>query len=501
MGRGFVAFGFIVCLQAMTWACSSRITPAGVPVQPQPTRPPEPAGTVASTPGPPPSLPVATPPRRAAGSADCALIAEPGELRATVGLSARIHPSNAPRPSNDSERLLFRLLYETLVHADCSGHVVPGLAASWRLDANGRTWIVTLREDARFSDGTPVTAADVQASWTRDGIGKELRPHVSRLVQSIAPVGDRALAITLRSPRVDMPVALAHPDLAIAKSVADSPWPLGTRSGRIGPDGDTPPTRATTVITVARDNLPAIRFLVAPGDPRDLLDQGVDLLLTRDPAALNYAATLPQFRSVPLSWQRTHVLLTPGRSRSTPSLSEEARQVLAGDAVRGEARGARGPFWWQMTPDCEVAILPPRNQTAPTPRIVYDANDGAARDLAERFVGLGRASGPAVTAFLDVLLPDRPRRTYQRATGLTGEALALARRLGTDAGYVMSVDSRPVDPCRDLQVLMDGGRWLDPETIVPLVETRLQAIVRRGRSGVTGEWDGGLVITGVNNPR
>ena len=315
-----------------------------------------------------------------------------------------------------------------------------------------------MRENARFSDGAPVTAADVRASWTRDGIGDELRPHVSRLVESIAPVGDRALAITLRSQRVDAPVALAHPDLAIAKSVADSPWPLGTRSSRIAPEGHTPVARAATVITVARDNLPTIRFLVAPGDPRDLLDDGVDLLLTRDPAALDYAATLPQFQSVPLAWQRIHVLLTPGRSRSSPSLSEDARQVLADDAVRGEARGARGPFWWQMLPDCEVTLSPPRDQSPPTPRIVYDASDAAARDLAERFVGLVRASGPAATAWLDALLPDRPRRTYQRATGLTGEALALARRRGTDAGYVMSLDSRPVDPCRDLQALMDGAR-------------------------------------------
>jgi hypothetical protein len=132
---------------------------------------------------------------------------------------------------------------------------------------------------------------------------------------------------------------------------------------------------------------------------------------------------------------------------------------------------------------------------------VYDASDGAARDLAERFVGLVRASGPAATAFLDTLLPDRPRRTYQRALGMTGEALAIARRMGTDAGYVMALDSRPIDACRDLQALIESARWLDPETIVPLVETRLQAIVRRGRSGVTAEWDGGLVIAGMNDPR
>jgi extracellular solute-binding protein (family 5) len=429
------------------------------------------------------------------------LIAESSDPVATVALNNPIDPSNAPHPSNESERLVFRQLYETLVRADCHGRVRPGLAAAWQLDANGRTWIVTLRENARFSDGTPVTAADVQASWTRGDTGDELRPHVSRLVQSIAPVGDRALAITLRSHRVDVPLALAHPDLAIAKSVADSPWPLGTRPGRIATEGHTPVARAATVITVARDDQPAIRFLVAAGDTRDLLDDGVDLLLTRDPATLDYAATLPQFQSVPLAWQRTHILLTPGRSRSAASLSEDARQVLADDAVRGEARGARGAFWWQMMTGCEVTLSPLRDHSSPTPRIVYDASDGAARDLAERLVGLVRASGPAATAFLDALLPDRPSRTYQRAAGLTGEALARAQRRGTDAGYVISVDSRPVDPCRDLQALMDGAPWLDPETLVPLVETRLQAIVRRGRSGVTAEWDGGLVIAGVNGPR
>ena len=500
MARAFAALASLVCLQAMTWACSSRTQPAA-PVAQQPDRSSEPTSTVTSTPGPPVSPPAATAGLPQAGSVACQLISDPGEPVATIALSGGIDPANAPNPSNESERLLFRQLYETLFRVDCLGRLRPGLAASWRLDANGRAWIVTLRENARFSDGSPVTAADVRASWIRDGIGDELRPRLSRLVESVAAAGDRTLAITLRSRRVDMPLSLAHPDLAIAKRVPDSPWPLGTRAARIAPGGQTPVTRAATVITIARDNLPAIRFLVGPGDPRDLLDQGVDLLLTRDPAALDYAATLPQFQSVPLPWQRTYVLLTPGRSRSSPFLSEDARQILAGDAVRGEARGARGPFWWQMLQDCEVAPSPPRGQSPPIPRIVYDASDGAARDLAERFVGLARASGPAATAFLDALLPDRPRRTYQRAAGLNGEALALARRLGNDAGYVMSLDNRPVDACRDLQALMDGARWLDPETIVPLVDTRLRAIVRRGRSGVEAEWDGGLVIAAVDDPR
>ena len=444
--------------------------------------------------------PAAPPAVAEAGPDECALTAQQGDAIlpiATVGLTERIDSSHAPRPSNDSERLLFRQLYETLVRADCMGRLMPGLAASWRLDGDGRTWVVTLRENARFSDGTMVTPADVRASWMRDGAGNELRPDVRRLVQSIVVAGDRSVAIRLQRPRVDVPLPLAHADLAVAKPMADSPWPLGTRFSRIAADGDT----TSSAITINRDDLPALRFVVAPGDPRDLLDRGVDLMLTRHPAALNYAATLPPFQTVPLPWQRTHVLLTPGRSRSAPSLPEDLRQVLAADAVRGEARGARGPFWWQMVGECEIAPSSPRRQASPTPRIVYDANDAAARDLAERFVGLVRASGPAAVTFLDVLLPDRPRRTFERATGLTGEPLALARRLGSDAGYIVSVDSRPLDACRDLQELMEGARWIDPETIVPLVETRLHAIVRRGRSSVTAEWDGGLVIAGTHDPK
>ena len=338
--------------------------------------------------------------------------------------------------------------------------------------------------------------SDVRASWTRNGNVDELRPEVNRLIESVVALDDRNVAITLRNPREDLPLALAHPDLAIARAAPDSHWPLGTRSARVTLEEET--ANAATVITVAREDLSTLRCLVAAGDPRDLLDAAIDLLLTRDPAALDYAATLPHFRFVALPWQRIHVLLTPGRSRSSPLLSEGARQVLADDAVRGEAQGARGPFWWQMLPECEVTPSRPREQSRPTPRIVYDASDAAARDLAERLVGLARASGPA-RSLLDAILPERP--TYQRSTGLTGAALASARRRGTDAGYVMSIDSRPLDPCRDLHDVVAAAPWLDPDTIVPLVETRLQAIVRRGKSGVTAEWDGGFLIGGVNDPK
>jgi hypothetical protein len=45
-----------------------------------------------------------------------------------------------------------------------------------------------------------------------------------------------------------------------------------------------------------------------------------------------------------------------------------------------------------------------------------------------------------------------------------------------------------------MQALVGNMGWIDPETIVPLVDTRLQAIVRRGRSGVIADGDGGILL-------
>lgn len=428
---------------------------------------------------------------------DCALIPPTGEPIATVGLTDRIDSSNAPRPTNRSERLLFNQLYETLVRVDCMGRLHPGLATSWRLeprfvspsDSNLRRWIVTLRENVRFTDGTPVTSAAVHASWLQNGLRDQPRHYVSRLLNWVDEVDDRTLAIQLDSDRFDAPAALAHPELAVAKPVADSPWPLGTRSSSLEATGV---VRGSVLseLTVRRDTLPPLRFLIAPGDPRDLLDRGVDLLVTRDPSTLDYATALPHFQRVPLAWQRTYVFLTAGRSSSSPSLSEDARRALAADAVRGEARGAQGPFWFE-TAQCQPVARGGMPPLVPTPRIVYDAADPVARDLAERFVALAAAAGPTGTAFLEAALPDRRGRPF--ATGLTGDALTKARSQGADAGYIAFVDSRPFDPCKEKYTLL-GGPFAWALTMLPLVDTRLQAVVRRGRSGLTTDFDGSVLI-------
>jgi len=56
---------------------------------------------------------------------------------------------------------------ETLTGADDGGLAVPRLAASWTVSDDGLVWHFTLREGARFHDGTAVTAESVAAALGR----------------------------------------------------------------------------------------------------------------------------------------------------------------------------------------------------------------------------------------------------------------------------------------------------------------------------------------------
>lgn len=61
---------------------------------------------------------------------------------------------------------VIRDLFEGLVNQNEKGELEPGVATKWQSNDN-RTWTFTLRDNARWSDGTPVTAQDFVYSWQR----------------------------------------------------------------------------------------------------------------------------------------------------------------------------------------------------------------------------------------------------------------------------------------------------------------------------------------------
>jgi peptide/nickel transport system substrate-binding protein len=62
---------------------------------------------------------------------------------------------------SQADRDLVSLVFAGLVRNGPSGSLVPDLAERWSVDSSGAVWTFQLRDDARWHDGEPVTAADV----------------------------------------------------------------------------------------------------------------------------------------------------------------------------------------------------------------------------------------------------------------------------------------------------------------------------------------------------
>ena len=88
---------------------------------------------------------------------------------------AQLERGNGPEPSTlDAHRCqevacgnILRDLYEGLVTEDARGRLVPGIAERWSVSPDGRTWTFTLRPALRWSNGQPLDAPQVVASFRR----------------------------------------------------------------------------------------------------------------------------------------------------------------------------------------------------------------------------------------------------------------------------------------------------------------------------------------------
>lgn len=63
--------------------------------------------------------------------------------------------------------IIDRDLFEGLTVENAKGNPVPGVATSWDMSKDGKTYTFHLRKNAKWSDGTPVTAQDFVYGWQR----------------------------------------------------------------------------------------------------------------------------------------------------------------------------------------------------------------------------------------------------------------------------------------------------------------------------------------------
>jgi oligopeptide transport system substrate-binding protein len=152
-----------------------------------------------------------------------------------------------------AERVLAANLFDGLTALGRCAGVRPAVASGWTSDEEGRRFEFTLREDARYADGTPVTAQDFVAAWERAS-GSE-RASVRALLAGVQgaddPEGegltgvtapdDHTLVVQLVEPDAGFPAVAADPALApLPPQALDDPeaWarqPLGNGPFALAP--------------------------------------------------------------------------------------------------------------------------------------------------------------------------------------------------------------------------------------------------------------------------
>ena len=210
---------------------------------------------------------------------------------------------------------------------DCRLDLTPGLARSWQLSPDGRTLQMTLRDDIRFSDGQPVTTADVAFTWDLIADPVVASPRISSAEALVGGgprvMGPDTLVWSFRDPgpasallaQINVPIAPQHllhdadrpslrghrrvyDPLASGPFVVEARQPgeivLGANPWFTGSDED-------------RARVAQIRFVTLPGAEarlEALLDGQVDLVAGILPVHLErIAAQRPDLRRIRRGWR------------------------------------------------------------------------------------------------------------------------------------------------------------------------------------------------------
>jgi peptide/nickel transport system substrate-binding protein len=107
-------------------------------------------------------------------------------------------------PSVDTSPIslnVFKNIYDQLTNIAADGSVKPQLATSWETNKDATVWTFTIRNNVKFTNGTPLTVDDIIWSYTMIQANTK-SPVASYLkqVKSIEKSGDKKIQFTLTEP-------------------------------------------------------------------------------------------------------------------------------------------------------------------------------------------------------------------------------------------------------------------------------------------------------------
>jgi peptide/nickel transport system substrate-binding protein len=108
-------------------------------------------------------------------------------------------------------------LYSTLLQIDPYGYpnVIGDVASEWKIAADGLSYTFMIRPGIRFHDGSPLTAADVKASYDKilfppDGV-RSIRKHHYSAIASVEAPDPSTVVFKLKFPSASLLANLASP--------------------------------------------------------------------------------------------------------------------------------------------------------------------------------------------------------------------------------------------------------------------------------------------------
>ena len=149
-----------------------------------------------------------------------------GEVLLRRGNAGEPDSLDPQRSEEAFSRQIIRDLYDGLVDEGADGELVPRAARDWTVSADGLVWTFRLREDARWSNGDPVTAEDFVAGLRRAvdpaiastsggllaplaGAGPIIRGEAPPESLGVRAVGEHELELRLDAPTPYLPGLLS----------------------------------------------------------------------------------------------------------------------------------------------------------------------------------------------------------------------------------------------------------------------------------------------------
>ncbi|OQB25155.1 MAG: Oligopeptide-binding protein AppA precursor [Firmicutes bacterium ADurb.Bin182] len=155
--------------------------------------------------------------------------AEGGELRVPMPENAAFY--NPLSVNTEEMKLMYSLVFESLVRVDKENLIVPALAENWAADETGKVWTFNLRKNVLWHNSTSVfSSSDVEYTYQKLlAMGSDTYySYAAERISSVEAIDANTVKITMKEPGYASLYALTFPIMCANVDMLSADFPIGT---------------------------------------------------------------------------------------------------------------------------------------------------------------------------------------------------------------------------------------------------------------------------------